>query len=43
VQYPGPFSRVNSANYTCASNEELRGFTLNNIGSNIGTFTWNLN
>ena len=43
VQYPGPFSRVNSPNYTCASNEELRGFILNTIGSNIGTFTGNLN
>ena len=43
VQYPGPFSRVNTTNYTCASNEQLRGFTLSTIGSNIGTFTWNLN
>ena len=43
VQYPGPFSRVNSDNYTCASNEEQRGFILNTIGSNIGTITWNLN
>lgn len=43
VAYPGPFSRVNAANYNCASNEQLRGFTLSTIGSNIGTFTWNLN
>lgn len=43
VQYPGPFTRVNTANYSCANNEELRGFTGSNIASNIGTFTWNLN
>jgi uncharacterized membrane protein len=43
VQYPGPFERTNSANYTCANNEELRGFSGTNIGSNIGTYTWNLN
>ena len=43
VAYPGPFSRVNTANYTCKSNEQLRSFTLSTIGSNIGTFTWNLN
>jgi uncharacterized membrane protein len=43
VQYPGPFTRTNTANYTCASNEELRGFTLSTIAANIGTFTWNLN
>ena len=43
VDYPGPFSRTNTANYTCKSNEELRGFILHTIGSNIGTFTWTLN
>jgi uncharacterized membrane protein len=43
VQYPGPFTRDNSANYTCASDEELRGFTDADIASNIGTYTWNLN
>lgn len=43
VQYPGPFTRTNTANYTCQSNEELRGFTGKDIGSNIGTFTWTLN
>ena len=43
VAYPGPFSRVNAPNYSCANNEQLRGFTGANIGSNIGTYTWNLN
>ncbi len=43
VQYPGPFERTNTPNYTCANNEQLRGFTGANIGSNIGTYTWNLN
>jgi uncharacterized membrane protein len=43
VAYPGPFTRVNTANYTCGNNEELRGFTGADIGSNIGTYTWNLN
>jgi len=43
VQYPGPFTRVNTANYSCADNEELRGFSGSDIGSNIGTYTWNLN
>ena len=43
VQYPGPFERTNSANYTCKSNEELRGFILSTIAPNIGTFTWTLN
>jgi uncharacterized membrane protein len=43
VRYPGPFERVNTNNYTCKSNEELRGFTGKDIGSNIGTFTWTLN
>src|SRR5579863_1270521 len=43
VDYPGPFTRTNTANYTCTSNEQLRGFTGKEIGSNIGTFTWTLN
>jgi uncharacterized membrane protein len=43
VDYPGPFTRVNTANYSCTNSEQLRGFTGSNIGSNIGTFTWNLN
>ena len=43
VDYPGPFTRNNTANYTCTSNEELRGFTGSNIASDIGTFTWTLN
>ena len=42
VQYPGPFTRTNTPNYTCQSNEELRGFTGKDTGSNIGTFTWTL-
>lgn len=42
VQYPGPFQRINTANYTCQSNERLRGFTGDLISPNTGTFTWNL-
>jgi uncharacterized membrane protein len=43
VDYPGPFSRINTANYTCTSSEVLRGFTGTQISSTTGTFTWNLN
>jgi uncharacterized membrane protein len=43
VQYPGPFSRVDPANYSCQTNEVLRGFTGEQIPSNEGSFTWNLN
>jgi len=43
VQYPGPFDRINTENYRCASNEELRSFTSTNIANTTGTFTWNLN
>ncbi len=43
VDYPGPFQRINTANYTCQSNEVLRGFSVTQISSTTGTFTWNLN
>lgn len=41
VQYPGPFRRINTTNYTCQSNERLRGFTKHSVSA--GTFTWTLN
>jgi uncharacterized membrane protein len=43
VQHPGPFERINTANYTCGSNEVLRGFAATEVSSTTGTFTLNLN
>jgi len=43
VQHPGPFERINTANYTCKSDEVLVGFSGREIPSTTGTFTWNLN
>lgn len=43
VQYPGPFDRINMPDYTCQSNEVLKGFTETIISDTTGTFTWNLN
>ena len=43
VDYPGPFQRIDTPNYTCQSNEVLRGFSGSEIPSTMGTFTWNLN
>jgi uncharacterized membrane protein len=43
VAYPGPFDRIDTANYTCQSNEILRGFSGSQISTTTGAFTWNLN
>jgi uncharacterized membrane protein len=43
VQYPGPFQRVLTNNYTCRSNERLRGFTEVRAEPDIATMTINLN
>ncbi|MGD0024571.1 MAG: DUF1036 domain-containing protein [Xanthobacteraceae bacterium] len=42
VQYPGPFNRINTTDFTCGANE-LKGFSAVLIPSTTGTFTWNLN
>jgi len=42
IQNPGPFSRIDSGGYTCASNETLVGFN-GEFVNNAGTVTWTLN
>jgi uncharacterized membrane protein len=39
VRYPGPFTRIATANYTCRSDERLRGFDGAFIPDNTGTYT----
>ena len=41
VEFPGPFDRINSASFTCKS-DELKLFTAEEIPSTTGTFTYTL-
>lgn len=41
LAYPGPFRRVNTAGYTCRSNEKLHLMRTHHVTS--GSFTWSLN
>jgi uncharacterized membrane protein len=41
VEFPGPFDRINSASFTCKS-DELKLFTAEEIPGTTGTFTYTL-
>jgi uncharacterized membrane protein len=43
VRYPGPWTRIATANYTCRSDERLKGFDGTFIPDGTGTYTVTLN
>ena len=42
VKYPGPFDRINEANYTCKGSEKLKGFYSVEIGQDDDTYSFTM-